>query len=80
MFGYLSGAPVTLTSGAQKVPAPDPADLRRETGQWRPCFKPVVINIGGRDRFGILRGWLRVPDGWLCQVEYMNDGDGSTEG
>jgi hypothetical protein len=80
VFDCRRGAPVTLTPGAQQVPAPDPPELRRETGQWRPCFKPVMINIAGRARFGILRGWLRVPDGWLCQVEYMNNGEGSTEG
>jgi hypothetical protein len=39
----------------------------------------VLITIAGRGRFGVLRAWLRSGDGWLCHVEYMNNGHGSTD-
>ena len=69
-----------MSPSAEEVPAPPESDLRPQTGRYRPCFKPVLITIGGRGRFGILRAWLRAGDGWLCHVEYMNDGHGSTNG
>lgn len=69
-----------MSPSAEEVPPPGERDLRPETGRYRPCFKPVLITIGGRGRFGVLRAWLRVGDGWLCHVEYMNDGHGSTDG
>ena len=70
------------TPGAEQVASPAASELRRETGAWRPCFKPVMVRIAGRRRFGMLRGWLRVADGWLCRVEYMDERgrDGCTEG
>jgi len=69
-----------MSPSAEQVPPPPDDEMRPEFGRYRPCFKPVLITIAGRGRFGILRAWLRVKDGWLCHVEYMNNGHGSTEG
>jgi len=41
---------------------------------YRPCSKPVLITMANRGRFGILHPWLQSGDGWLCHVEYMNNG------
>ena len=71
---------VQMSPSAEEVPPPHKEDLRPETGRYRPCFKPVLITIAGRGRFGVLRAWLRSGDGWLCHIEYMNNGHGSTDG
>ena len=77
---YAHNAPMGTSPGAEQVEAPAKTELRPELGRYRPCFKLVLITIAGRDRFGILRAWLQVGHDWLCQVEYMNDEAGSTEG
>ncbi|HKB29408.1 MAG TPA: hypothetical protein VKD26_01060 [Streptosporangiaceae bacterium] len=69
-----------MSPSAEEVQPPPREALRPQSGRYRPCFKPVLITIAGRGRFGVLRAWLQSGDGWLCHVEYMNNGHGSTEG